>query len=35
VPAAKPNNFPKGPRPMTTLEKEMTTPLLVMGLTVQ
>ena len=31
VPAAKANAFPKGPRPMTDLEREMTMPLLVAG----
>jgi hypothetical protein len=35
VPAAKPNAFPKGPRPMTELEKEMTMPLLVVGVAAQ
>jgi len=35
VPAAKAKNFPKGPRPMTELEREMTMPLLVVGVTAQ
>jgi L,D-transpeptidase-like protein len=35
VPAAKARNFPKGPRPMTPLEREMTVPLLVMGVVAQ
>jgi hypothetical protein len=31
VPAAKPNAFPRGPRPMTDLERVMTMPLLLIG----
>ena len=35
VPAAKANAFPQGPRPMTELEREMTMPLLVVGVAAQ
>jgi hypothetical protein len=35
VPAAKAKNLPRGPRPMTALEREMTMPLLVAGIAAQ
>jgi hypothetical protein len=35
VPVAKANAFPRGPRPMTELEREMTMPLLVAGVAAQ